>query len=72
MDLFMRDVYPEMGTVEVSTSVQPDEADLITEHDDQKAAEHAGNGTIAGGTKRNLILAFVLLVVMAIIMGIVE
>lgn len=72
MDLFMRDVYPQMGTVEISTAVQPDEEDLITEQDDQAAAEMAGNGTAVGSSKRNLVLAFVLLIVMAIVMGIVD
>lgn len=72
MDLFMRDLYPQMGTVEISTAVQPDESELITEQDDQAAAELASNGTAAGSTKRNLVLAFVLLVVMAVIMGIVD
>ena len=72
MDLFMRDIYPQMGTVEISTSVQPDEEDLITEHDSQAAAEIASNGTKAGSSKRNLVLAFVLLVIMAVVMGIVD
>ena len=72
MDLFMRDLYPEMGTVEISTAVQPDEAELISGEDDQAAAELAGNATSAGSTKRNLILAFMLLVAIAVVMGIVD
>lgn len=72
MDLFMRDIYPNMGLVETSTEVQPDESELVTEHDDQAAAELATNGTAAGSTKRNLVLAFILLVIMAVVMGIVD
>ena len=72
MDLFMRDVYPTMGTVETSTEVQPDEAELITEHDDQAAAQLASNGTQGGTSKRNLVLAFVLLVILAVVMGVVK
>ena len=71
-DLYMRDIYPDMGTVEISTAVQPDEADLITEQDDQSAAQHASNSTKAGASRGKLFMAFVLLVILAVIMGVVE
>ena len=71
--LFMNDLYPNMyGKVETSTAVQPDEAELITEQDDQDVAEAADNGTAAGSTRRNLFLAFLLLVIISVIMGLVK
>lgn len=66
MDLKMRDVYPNVGIVETSTIVQPDEEDLITADDDQKMSEKGVKGT----TKKTLFIAFGLLFGLSFILGI--
>ena len=70
MDLYMKDLYPNYGTVETSTVVQGDEDDQITAEDDQTVAEKTSNGTKDGTTKKTLFLSFILLLGLSFVVGV--
>lgn len=69
MDLYMRDLYPNMGLHETSTTVQPDETDQHALVDDQKTAQEYNTKT---ANKKNIFLAIIGIVAVAFIMGVLK